>query len=61
MKRMGKFSGKVYSDEEIKTMPECGIQLTDNQANNPEYVRILHSIKSIDCELCRGCPLYNET
>lgn len=60
MKRMGKLSGKIYSDDEIKTMPECGIYLTDEQANEPEYIRSLHAVKSIDCELCRGCPLYNE-
>lgn len=59
MKRMGKLSGKIYSDDEIKNMPECGIPLTDEQANDHEYIQTIHKAKSKDCEFCRGCPLYN--
>lgn len=61
MKRLGKLSGKIYSDEEIKSMPECGISVTDEQANDLEYIRMMHVLKSLDCEFCRGCPLYNVT
>lgn len=61
MKRLGKFSGKIYSEEEIKTMQECGYAISDEQANDPEYIKELYSIVSSDCATCRGCPLYNET
>ena len=60
MKRLGKLSGKIYSDKEIKTMPECGISITDEQANDPEYISTIHTSESFDCKFCRGCPLYNE-
>lgn len=59
MKRMGKLSGKIYSDEEIKTMPECGIPISDEQAKDPKFIRTLHILKSLDCKFCRGCPMYN--
>lgn len=59
MKRMGKLSGKIYTGDEIKTMPECGVPISDEEAANEKFVAIIHAIKSSDCALCRGCPLYD--
>lgn len=58
MKRLGKLSGKVYSEEEFETMPECGIIITNEQAEDPAFLNELHARESIDCGSCRGCPLY---
>ena len=58
MKRLGKLSGKVYSEEEFETMPECGIIITDEQAEDPAFLNELHERESLDCETCRCCPLY---
>lgn len=60
MKRLGKLSGKIYSDDEIKDMPECGISISDEQENDHKYIKMMHVLMSADCEFCRGCPLYNE-
>lgn len=29
MKRLGKFSGKVYEESEVASMTECGVCITD--------------------------------
>lgn len=58
MKRLGKLSGKVYSEEEFETMPECGIVITDEQAEDPAFLNELHAKVYIDCESCRYCPAY---
>ena len=32
MKRLGKFTGKIYEENEVKNIGECGICITDEQA-----------------------------
>lgn len=29
MARLGKFSGKIYKEDEVHTMEECGVCITD--------------------------------
>ena len=57
MKRLGQFSGKIYSEEEAKGMEECGIILSDSEANNEEFIS-KHHVKDLQrCLTCIGCPL----
>lgn len=58
MKRLGKLSGKVYSEKEFETMPECGISVNDSEAEDPAFLKELHEKESLDCESCRACPMY---
>lgn len=43
MKRLGKYSGKVYEEHEIQNMDECGTVITDEQAADKTL------LKSITC------------
>lgn len=61
MKRIGKLSGKIYPDDyDFSKCPECCICISDDEANkfvsDPDYY--IKGLK-VDCEGCRGCPLYN--
>lgn len=58
MKILGKYTGLVYELDEKENMEECGIQITDEVANDPKKIEELHSKYSDDCSLCRGCPMY---
>ena len=62
MKWLGKCSGKVYSEEESETMPECGIRVNDSEAEDPEILKELHANakEALDCESCRACPAYTQ-
>ena len=57
MKRLGKYSGKIYKDDEIKTMEECGICITDEQAADQEFISTHHLRDLLECAGCIGCPL----
>lgn len=56
MKRLGKFSGIIYEEDEVNNMEECGVLLTDAQANDEEFIKSHHLLDQIECSLCRGCP-----
>lgn len=56
MKWLGKCSGKIYSEEESETMPECGIRINDSP--DPEWLNELHARLSVECEKCRHCLAY---
>ena len=58
MKRLGKLTGRIYEENKIHDMEECGIQITDEQANDDEWIKQHHAKDLIDCDNCRGCPLY---
>lgn len=56
MKRLGKFSGKVYEESEVASMTECGVCITDEQANDEEFINKHHLQDLMDCVRCFGCP-----
>lgn len=56
MKRLGKYSGKVYNSNEINSMDECGIMITDEQAADKEVISKIHINNFIHCAYCLGCP-----
>lgn len=56
MKRLGKFSGKIYEKSEVKDMLECGTVISDEQANDEEFIKKHHVKDLLDCAKCFGCP-----
>lgn len=59
MKRLGKFSGKIYNESETKDMRECGVMISDEQAQDEEFIRIHRIEDLLDCLKCFGCPMAN--
>lgn len=55
MKYLGMYSGRLYDNK--KDMEECGIQLSDEKANDEEYIDNLRKHNKIECMYCRSCPL----
>ena len=59
--RLGKFSGKIYKGErEIATMQECGVVITEEHANDEEWIQEHHLDDLRDCIRCCGCPVAQE-
>ncbi|WP_099467785.1 hypothetical protein [Konateibacter massiliensis] len=58
MKRLGMFSGKIYSEED-KTMNECSLCITEKQANDNEYISKKKEENLSKCGGCFGCPMSN--
>ena len=44
MKRLGKFTGKIYEENEVKNMGECGVCITLKIKLNVLIVEDVHSI-----------------
>lgn len=57
MKRLGKFSGKIYTEKEVLKMAECGIIVTEEQAVDEQWIKQHHLRDLLDCVKCGGCPL----
>lgn len=55
--RLGKYSGKLYTEDEVKNMQECGVCISDEQANNEEWINERHLQDLKDCVICCGCPM----
>lgn len=56
MKRLGKFTGKIYTDDEIKDMRECGVQINDLETD--AMLKFLKERNRLDCAFCipgMGC------
>lgn len=56
MKRLGKFTGKIYDESEIVNMGECGICITDTQAEDEKWIKTTHLKSLTECVKCCGCP-----
>ena len=59
MKRLGLFSGKIYNEDEVKTMNECGLCMTDEQAHNTEFIEKMRDENLDKCINCFGCLMAN--
>lgn len=57
MKRLGKYSGGIYEENEVHTMEECGVCITDKQAKDEEWVSKHHVDDLMECITCCGCSL----
>ena len=61
MKRLGKFTGKIYSDDyDFSNCPECCILISDDIASDKEKVNEKHLDSIKDCVMCFGCPSAND-
>lgn len=57
MKRLGKFTGKIYDESEIPKMEECGVCISDDQARDEKWVKKHHVYDLAECIRCYGCPV----
>lgn len=57
MLRLGKYTGKLYRDEEIENMQECGVCITEEQALDDAFIENHHSKDLLACINCLECPL----
>lgn len=60
MKRLGKYSGKIYKEDEVSTMEECGVCITDEQANDEQWIKSRHARDIVDCLGCGGCSMFQK-
>lgn len=58
MKRLGKFSGKIYDDQyKTEDIKECCQIITDEQSKDEEWLKERHTEHLIHCVGCYTCPL----
>lgn len=57
--RLGKYkySGKLYTKDEVKNMQKCRLCISDEQANNEEWINERHLQDLKECLTCCGCPM----
>ena len=55
MKRLGKFSGKIYSENDDYSS-ECCIIITDDNATDNSFIKASMAKNAMDCLNCHGCP-----
>lgn len=56
MKRLGKFSGKIYDEDDIEYMLECCRIIPDDKINDKGYIDDMHIKDLLFCEQCMSCP-----
>ncbi len=55
MKRIGRFTGKIYDEKEVLRINECCDVISDAQANNSEWVKERHKEYMVKCSKCMSC------
>ena len=58
MKRLGKLTERIYEENEIHDMEECGTFITDEQEKDKDWIKKQHNKDLAKCDKCRGCSLY---
>lgn len=56
MKRLGMFSGNIYTVEEFYTVEECCVCLSEEMENDKEFLEQLKTTNKVKCLSCFGCP-----
>ena len=57
MKRLGKYTGKIYEDDyNFELCPECCVCISDDDAKNENYISERHNKDLLGCISCMGCP-----
>lgn len=57
MKRLGKFTGKVYDENyDFSNCPECCVCISEEQFQDEKYIADHHVKDLLDCLKCMGCP-----
>lgn len=58
MKRLGKFTGKVYDENyNFSNCPECCVCISEEQSKDEKYIADHHAKDLFDCLKCMGCPV----
>ncbi len=58
MKRLGKYSGKIYDENyNLSQCEECCTVITDEQANDEIFIHEQRLKDSLTCLCCNCCPL----
>lgn len=57
MKRLGLYSGMIYEEERVKSMKECGLSITDEQAEDKDYIQNKITESRSRCRNCMGCEM----
>ena len=61
MKRLGMYSGKIYEfDYDVSQIEECCLVISDEEANNKEWIANKHEEHVSECSNCFNCPLSNK-
>lgn len=55
MARIGKYSGKVYDDNQIHLMNECGILIPDSKKDDKSFCENVYKRNFATCATCKGC------
>jgi len=55
MKRLGRFTGKVYNEQEALRIEECCDVISDAQANNKAWLESKHKKDFEKCRECMSC------
>lgn len=57
MKRLGKFTGKIYDDNyNFELCPECCVCISDDEAENDSFLSERHNKDLLECLNCMSCP-----
>lgn len=56
MLRLGKWDGKIYTEEEVDTMNQCGVCITEEQSQDEDFIKNKHVNDLLECCQCFGCP-----
>lgn len=58
MKRLGKFTGEIYTEEDYKShkIHECCLLITDEQSKDKVFIKNTYERLHKDCGSCLGCP-----
>lgn len=50
--RLGKYSGKLYAEDEVKNMQECGVCISNEQASDKNWINERHLQDLKGCAVC---------
>ena len=58
MKRLGAFSGRIYTEEYFKSnnINECCRCISDSESNNEQFIKDTYERIHKNCNGCIGCP-----
>lgn len=57
MRKLGKFTGKVYGkDYDFSKCPECCVCISEQQSEDEQFIKERHTKDLMDCLTCMSCP-----
>ena len=57
MKRLGKFTGKIYDEDyDFSKCPECCLLISEEEAKDENFLREARFANYLSCAGCFGCP-----